>query len=133
MEKNLFDHLFVNANYIKLLLFIKVVILLITIFLFIINSSNRLKISTRLNRLNRLNRYSNTQKNESDYYKGYNIKDINTFLTLNYNEILVEAIPNYSIIKPVFSIIVAFYNRKDTIKKAITSIQNQNFKSYEII
>ena len=101
MEKNLFDYLFVNANYIKLLLFIKVVILLITIFLFIINSLNRLKISTRLNRLNI---YSNTQKNESDYYKGYNIKDINTFLTLNYNEILVKVIPNYSIIKPVFSI-----------------------------
>ena len=119
---SLFDYV-LNKNYIKSLVLKKVVILKITIFLTIINISSRLNI---------LNIYNN-KKNKSDYYKGYYIKNINTFLTVNNNEILMETIPNYSITNPDFSIIMAFYNRNDTITKAITSIQNQKFKSYEIL
>ena len=35
--------------------------------------------------------------------------------------------------KPFLSVLIATYNRKDLLQKAIKSIQNQNFDDYEII
>ena len=58
---------------------------------------------------------------------------INEYLNLSYNEKLTEIIPKHEIINPFFSIIIPFNNRNKTIKKTILSIQNQNYKNYEII
>ena len=73
------------------------------------------------------------KKTNIDNYRGYDIKGINNFLELNNNEVLNEIIPVHSISNPFFSIIIPFTNCSKTLKKAIRSIQNQSFKSYEVI
>ena len=100
LMKNIVRSQAINISFIIfwLLVFKKAFILLIAIYIIILNISNRLNISSKINR------YIKTGKNRNDYYKGYYIKDINSFLALNDNEILIESIPNYSITKPVFSI-----------------------------
>ena len=74
---------------------------------------------------------------KTKYYKNtfklYNIGDINEFLSLNNNDIIIGEIPNNFITNPIFSIIIPCFNCDKTLKKTIRSIQNQIYKSYEIL
>ena len=104
----------------------KILLVLVSLFLF------------NLRKVEKGNLFSNNKricdhKNNNDFYNGYYVKEINDFLTLNNEEKLIEKIPSSYIKKPIFSIIMPFYLKNDTIKKSIRSIQNQNFKSYEIL
>ena len=72
-------------------------------------------------------------KGKVKFFDVYYIKDINNFLTINFNEVLTKEAFDNLIEHPILSIIVPFCNSGKTIKKTIRSIQNQTFKSLEII
>ena len=67
------------------------------------------------------------------FFNGYYTKNINSYLELNNAEKLIEEIPEYLIEDPIFSIIIPFTNNSKTLRRTIRSIQNQSFKSYEIL
>ena len=73
------------------------------------------------------------KENKKYCFNGYYIENINNFLELNNDEILIESIPEYIIKTPIFSIIIPFVNNSKTLRKTLRSIQNQSFKFYEIL
>ena len=60
------------------------------------------------------------------------IKKINHFIYICSKGIILEDIKQSSL-EPKFSVIIALFNSKNTIKTAIRSIQNQNENNFEII
>ena len=70
---------------------------------------------------------SNIFKKREDQY------DYKTFCKLALDEILIDDYKIKYENKPIISVVVSSYNKKDILLKSIRSIQNQNFKNIEII
>ncbi len=95
--------------------------------------------------INLFNKNNNNPENTNNSQKGNsNIIDSNElmievaklaqdFVDKSSKGILISSIPSISNTIPKVSVVIPLYNCKKTIKRAIRSIQNQNFADFEII
>ena len=72
-------------------------------------------------------------KESSQVYIKENLKDIQCFININFDKILINPINFTKILHPKISIIISVYNGEGFIETAVRSVQNQDFKEIEII
>ena len=72
-------------------------------------------------------------KESSQVYIKENLKDIQCFININFNKILINPINFTKILHPMISHIISVYNGEGFIETAVRSVQNQDFKEIEII